>query len=101
MCTPEDAFRCFMGTEIEVLAIGNCFLGKEEQDPRLEARLPDRVLPRLTPGVRPSLPPPRNVGIRPSRCGQASNIGVRHSRTVRSDWIVAQAIAAFDRAHST
>ena len=30
--TPEDAFCCFMGTEIEVLAIGNCFLRKEDQD---------------------------------------------------------------------
>jgi carbamoyltransferase len=29
--TPEDAFRCFMGTEIEVLAIGNCYLRKEDQ----------------------------------------------------------------------
>jgi len=34
--TPEDAFRCFMGTEIEVLAIGNCFLRKEEQNPDLK-----------------------------------------------------------------
>jgi carbamoyltransferase len=33
--TPEDAFRCFMGTDMEVLAIENCFLGKEEQDPKL------------------------------------------------------------------
>lgn len=33
--TPEDAFRCFMGTGIEVLAIGNCFLRKEEQDSAL------------------------------------------------------------------
>jgi carbamoyltransferase len=33
VCTPEDAFRCFMGTEIEALAIGDCFLKKEEQDP--------------------------------------------------------------------
>ncbi len=32
VCTPEDAFRCFMGTEIEVLAAGNCFLKKEDQD---------------------------------------------------------------------
>ena len=32
VCTPEDAFRCFMGTEIEVLAVGNCFLRKEDQD---------------------------------------------------------------------
>jgi carbamoyltransferase len=35
VCTPEDAFRCFMGTEIEALAVGNCFLRKEEQDPSL------------------------------------------------------------------
>jgi carbamoyltransferase len=30
--TPEDAFRCFMGTEIEVLAVENCYLRKEDQD---------------------------------------------------------------------
>jgi carbamoyltransferase len=34
--TPEDAFRCFMGTEIEVLVIGNCYLRKEEQNPALK-----------------------------------------------------------------
>jgi carbamoyltransferase len=32
VCTPEDAFRCFMGTEIEVLVVENCFLRKEDQD---------------------------------------------------------------------
>ncbi len=31
VCTPEDAFRCFMGSDIEVLAIGNCFLRKDDQ----------------------------------------------------------------------
>jgi carbamoyltransferase len=31
VCTPEDAFRCFMGTEIEALAVGNCFLKKSDQ----------------------------------------------------------------------
>jgi carbamoyltransferase len=36
VCTPEDAFRCFMGTEIEVLAVGNCLLRKPEQDPSLK-----------------------------------------------------------------
>nr|WP_068430137.1 carbamoyltransferase [Magnetospirillum sp. XM-1]CUW37953.1 conserved protein of unknown function \ len=36
VCTPEDAFRCFMGSEIEVLVVGNCFLRKEEQDPALK-----------------------------------------------------------------
>jgi carbamoyltransferase len=34
--TPEGAFRCFMGTGIERLAVGNCVLLKEEQDPRLK-----------------------------------------------------------------
>jgi len=36
VCTPEDAFRCFMGSEIDVLVVGNCFLRKEEQDPALK-----------------------------------------------------------------
>jgi carbamoyltransferase len=36
VCTPEDAFHCFMGTEIEALAIGNCFLRKEDQDSGLK-----------------------------------------------------------------
>jgi carbamoyltransferase len=35
VCTPEDAFRCFMGTEIEVLVVGNCFVRKEDQDKSL------------------------------------------------------------------
>jgi carbamoyltransferase len=34
--SPEDAFRCFMGTEIETLAIGNCFLRKQDQNPALK-----------------------------------------------------------------
>jgi len=33
--TPADAFRCFMGTEIEVLAVGNCYLRKDEQNKAL------------------------------------------------------------------
>lgn len=33
--TPEDAFRCFMGTGIEVLVVGNCVLRKECQDQSL------------------------------------------------------------------
>lgn len=36
VCTPEDAFRCFMGTDMEVLAVGNCLLRKERQDPALK-----------------------------------------------------------------
>lgn len=36
VCSPEDAFRCFMGTEIEVLVVGKCYLRKEDQDPALK-----------------------------------------------------------------
>ena len=43
VCTPEDAFRCFMGTEIETLAVGNCFLRKEDQDPALKQKYAHRL----------------------------------------------------------
>jgi carbamoyltransferase len=36
VCTPEDAFRCFMGTDIDVLVAENCFLVKEAQDVGLQ-----------------------------------------------------------------
>jgi len=36
VCTPEDAFRCFMGNELDLLVIGNCVLKKSEQDPALK-----------------------------------------------------------------
>ena len=32
VCSPEDAFRCFMGTELDLLVCGNAILWKEEQD---------------------------------------------------------------------
>jgi carbamoyltransferase len=35
VCTPEDAFRCFMGTDMESLAIGDCYLSKPTQEPAL------------------------------------------------------------------
>jgi carbamoyltransferase len=44
-CTPEDAFRCFMGSEIEVLVAGDCFLRKEQQDPALKLDYRDRFDP--------------------------------------------------------
>ena len=34
--TPEDAFNCFMGTELDILVIGNCFLIKKKQDKILQ-----------------------------------------------------------------
>jgi len=33
--TPEDAFHCLMGTEIEFLVVGNCIMLKENQDSAL------------------------------------------------------------------
>jgi carbamoyltransferase len=42
VCTPEDAFRCFMGTEMETLAIGNCLLRKEAQDMSLAKDYKDK-----------------------------------------------------------
>ena len=34
--TPEDAFNCFMGTELDKLIIGNCYLDKKNQDQKLK-----------------------------------------------------------------
>lgn len=37
VCTPEDAFRCFMGTELDVLVVGDVILFKNEQPIDLKA----------------------------------------------------------------
>jgi carbamoyltransferase len=37
ICTPEDAFRCFMGTELDVLVVGDAVLRKTEQSQSLAA----------------------------------------------------------------
>ncbi len=44
-CTSEDAFRCFMGSEIDTLVVGNFFLRKEDQDPALRLDYRDRFDP--------------------------------------------------------
>jgi carbamoyltransferase len=36
VCSPEDAFRCFMGTALDALAVGNLYLHKSEQNPALK-----------------------------------------------------------------
>jgi carbamoyltransferase len=36
VCTPEDAFRCFMGSELDLLVVNNCILRKSDQDARLK-----------------------------------------------------------------
>ncbi|MDJ0712153.1 MAG: carbamoyltransferase [Woeseiaceae bacterium] len=35
VCTPVDAFKCFMGTEMDNLVVGNCLLYRDAQDPSL------------------------------------------------------------------
>ena len=48
VCAPEDAYRCFIGTQIDCLAIGNFFLRKEDQPQahKSEAtRIPDAARP--------------------------------------------------------
>ena len=42
ICTPTDAFKCFMGTELDVLAVGNYFILKEEQDESLKENYEER-----------------------------------------------------------
>jgi carbamoyltransferase len=41
VCTPEDAFRCFMGTELDLLVVGNSLLRKQDQDPALKVSYKD------------------------------------------------------------
>ncbi len=40
--TPEDAFRCFMGCEMETLVVGNCVLDKHNQNPALKVDYKDK-----------------------------------------------------------
>jgi carbamoyltransferase len=42
VCTPEDAFRCFMGTELDLLVVGNSVLRKEDQNPTLKIVYKDK-----------------------------------------------------------
>ena len=38
VCTPEDAYRCFMRTEMDVLVLEDYILHKQEQPPWQEAK---------------------------------------------------------------
>jgi len=41
VCTPEDAFHCFMGTELDLLSVGNCVLKMDRQNPELRTSYHD------------------------------------------------------------
>ena len=45
MCTPEDAFRCFMGNDTGLLVVGNCMLCKNEQNAALKTDYKDEFEP--------------------------------------------------------
>ena len=40
--TPEDAFNCFMGTDLDKLIIGNCYLDKKKQNQDLKKDYSDK-----------------------------------------------------------
>jgi carbamoyltransferase len=45
VCTPDDAFRCFMGSEIDLLVVGNCVLEKRGQRAELKNRYAASIEP--------------------------------------------------------
>ncbi len=45
VCTPEDAFKCFINTEMDVLVMGNCYLEKSLQDKGLKERYAQQFEP--------------------------------------------------------
>jgi carbamoyltransferase len=45
VCSPADAYRCFMGTAIDMLVIGDCVLKREHQDPALERAYAHLIAP--------------------------------------------------------
>ncbi len=42
VCSPEDAFRCFMGTDLDMLIIEDCILYKHHQDKSLMENYEDK-----------------------------------------------------------
>ena len=42
VCSPKDAFKCFMGTELDLLVVGNCVLRKGQQDKSLKEDYRDK-----------------------------------------------------------
>jgi carbamoyltransferase len=46
VCTPQEAYRCFLATGMDALVLGNCVLRKEDMDPET-ARGPEEHLARF------------------------------------------------------
>lgn len=45
VATPEDAYRCFMGNDLDYLVVGNCFLSKADQPAHLRDNHRDKFAP--------------------------------------------------------
>ena len=52
VCTPEDAFRCFMGTELDLLVVGNCRASQGGAGPGAAGRLQGPIRAGLAGGIR-------------------------------------------------
>jgi len=48
VCTPDDAYRCFLATEMDVLVLERAVLRREEQDPGKLARGREEYLEKFT-----------------------------------------------------
>jgi carbamoyltransferase len=44
VCTPEDAYRCFLGTEMDALVLEDCVLLKEDAAKKLDAKTREKYL---------------------------------------------------------
>jgi len=53
VCSPEDAYRCFMSTEMDYLVMNNYIFDKAEQNKDQYIRLPERKIERQTGSTRP------------------------------------------------
>ena len=69
VCTPEDAYRCFMGSELDLLVIGDAVLWKEQQLPPLSAEvsLGDQLFPARLLACLKAPGRPDNTGARTDR----------------------------------
>jgi carbamoyltransferase len=44
VCTPEDAYRCFLGTEMDALVLEDCLLVKNDATPQIDAETKEKYL---------------------------------------------------------
>ena len=95
VCTPEDAFRCFMGTELEFARGRQLVHGQGRTGPRAQARLQGRFRARLT--SRDSAPSASRGDPRPGVAAFSSRAGCRYCQAQNSkkmNWAGSQSRSA-------